>query len=438
MNLQPLTLSWFPRAILHIDGDAFFASCEQSRNPLLRDKPVVTGKERGIVASLSYEAKARGVVRGMRLFEIKKICPEAILLPSDYETYSLLSQRLYNIVRRYSPEVEEYGIDECFADLTGLQRPLHLSYEKIAQKIQKELATELGFSFSIGLAPNKVVSKIASKWKKPAGLTVICGRDIHLFIKNLPVEKIWGIGWQTTAYLQKQKIFTALDLARKNEAWVKSHLSKPFYQIWQELNGKFAISLQTKEKSSYQSVQKVKTFTPPSCDPKFIFSQLSKNIENACIKIRRYKLAAKKIIIFIRSQDWREKAVELEFSRPTSFPNEIIQAAEPIFYQIFNPALLYRMTGAVLYKLEEQNIRQLDIFGAHFYIEKMTRLFDSVDQIKKKYGKHTLYLGSSFLANKFGQHLNSRGDLPQRKQQLFKGETARRRLAIPMFMGQVK
>src|SRR5215471_7959025 len=91
--MEPLTLHNFPRAILHIDGDAFFASCEQSRRPALQGRPVVTGKERGIAASMSYEAKARGVTRGMRLAEIRKVCPEAVILPSDYETYSLLSKR---------------------------------------------------------------------------------------------------------------------------------------------------------------------------------------------------------------------------------------------------------------------------------------------------------------------------------------------------------
>jgi len=137
---QPLSIRGFPRAILHIDGDAFFASCEQSRNPKLKNKPVITGKERGIAASLSYEAKERGVKRGMPLRQIKKICPEAIILPSDYETYSLLSQRFFSIVRRYTPQVEEYSIDECFADLTGLRRPLRMSYEQLAEKIKLELA----------------------------------------------------------------------------------------------------------------------------------------------------------------------------------------------------------------------------------------------------------------------------------------------------------
>src|SRR5215471_3252688 len=160
---SPLTLRTFPRAILHIDGDAFFASCEQSRAPELRGKPVVTGKERGIAASMSYEAKAKGVTRGMRLYEVKKLCPDAVILPSDYETYSLLSQRMFAIVRRYTPDVEEYSIDECFADLTGLRRPLRMSYQDMALRIKKDLDTELGFTFSVGLAPNKVVAKIGGR-----------------------------------------------------------------------------------------------------------------------------------------------------------------------------------------------------------------------------------------------------------------------------------
>ena len=181
----PLALHAFHHAILHIDGDAFFASCEQSRRPKLQGRPVVTGKERGIAASMSYEAKACGVTRGMRISDIRKLCPEAVILPSDYETYSLLSKRFFTIVRRYTPEVEEYSIDECFADVTGLRRPLRMSYIQIAERIKRDLDTELGFTFSVGLAPNKVVAKIASKWQKPSGLTAIPGRELHRYLEQV-------------------------------------------------------------------------------------------------------------------------------------------------------------------------------------------------------------------------------------------------------------
>ncbi|MCZ6875870.1 MAG: DNA polymerase IV, partial [bacterium] len=155
-----LSLRSFPRAIIHIDADAFFAACEQARDPRLKGKPVVTGRERGIASAVSYEAKALGIKRGMRIQEIRDICPDIIHLPSDYETYSLYSVRMFSIVRRHTTQVEEYSIDECFAEITGLRRPRRMSYEAIAAHIKQDLERSLGITFSVGLAPSKVLAKI--------------------------------------------------------------------------------------------------------------------------------------------------------------------------------------------------------------------------------------------------------------------------------------
>ena len=258
--MEPLTLHAFPRAILHIDGDAFFASCEQSRRPKLQGRPVVTGKERGIAASMSYEAKARGVTRGMRMADIRKVCPEAVILPSDYETYSLLSKRFFAIVRRYTPDVEEYSIDECFCDLTGLRRRcgcpisdrrphqtgtgcrawLYLLGGAGAQQGGGKDCLQVGQAFRPDRHP----------WPGAAPLP-----------GAMPVEKVWGIGPNTTAFLQKHGIRTALEFAQRPEAWVKKYFSKPFYQIWQELNGAYVFELATGEHETYYTIQKVKTFT---------------------------------------------------------------------------------------------------------------------------------------------------------------------------------
>ena len=431
-------LGSYPRAILHIDGDAFFASCEQASNPKLKGRPVVTGRERGIAASMSYEAKARGVVRGMRTSDILKVCPDVVLLPSDYETYSLLSTRFFAIVRRFTPTVEEYSIDECFADITGLRRQYRASYEAIAARIKHDLDTELGFTFSVGLAPNKVLAKVGSKWKKPSGLTAIPGRDIHRFLEHLPAEKIWGIGPNTTAFLHMHGYRTALEFARASEEWVRANLTKPFVHIWQELGGQCVLELETKEKDSYASIQKMKTFTPPSADAAFLFAQLSKNIENACIKARRYKLAARGVVVFLRTHDFRDRGLEVRFSQNTNFPNDIIAAVRPLFDALCSPQLRYRSTGVVLTGLAAVQDAQLDLFGASFRIERMHRLFECVDAIKAKYGKHTLFLGSSFLAHQHAQHEGARGAEPQRRRVLFKGESKRKRLAIPMFLGKVE
>ena len=434
--MAPLSLHDFPRAILHIDGDAFFASCEQSRRPKLQGRPVVTGKERGIAASMSYEAKARGVTRGMRLAEIRKRCPEAVILPSDYETYSLLSKCFFALVRRYTPEVEEYSIDECFCDLTGLRRPLRMSYHQIAERIKQDLDTALGFTFSVGLAPNKVVAKIASTWEKPSGLTAIPGRELHRFLAQWPVEKVWGIGPQTTALLHKHGVKTALHFAQQPEAWVKQHFSKPFYQIWQELHGAYIFELVTDEHETYHTIQKVKTFTPPSSSRDVVFAQLAKNIENACVKLRKYQLATERVLIFLRSQDFHDTGLEMDLSGPTSFPNDLLHVVSPAFDDLFAPATLYRATGVILCKLSEAYYGQLDLFGEVIRLQRLSNLYESIDTLREKYGKHTVFLGASFLAHAHAQHDGERGQLPERQRQLLPGETARKRLGIPMFMGK--
>ena len=261
---------------------------------------------------------------GCGLADIRKICPEAVILPSDYETYSLLSTRFFAIVRRYTPEVEEYSVDECFADVTGLRRPLRMSYIQIAERIKQDLDTELGFTFSVGLAPNKVVAKIASKWQKPSGLTAIPGLELHRYLAQLPVENVWGIGHQTTALLHKHGVQTALQFAQQSEAWVKQYFSKPFYQIWQELNGAYIFELVTGEHETYHTIQKVKTFTPPLSNRALVWAQLAKNMENACVKLWKYQLATERVLVFVRSQDFRDTGREMDLSRPTDLPPTVL------------------------------------------------------------------------------------------------------------------
>ena len=163
-----------------------------------------------------------------------------------------------------------------------------------------------------------------------------------------------------------------------------------------------------------------------------------KNIENATMKARRYKLAAKGVAIFIKTQDFRSAGIEIRFSRRTALPNEIIRAVTPAFDKLFNPNFEYRQTGVTLLDLEDDSTVQLDLFCAALNVEKMRQLYASVDELRRKYGKHTLYLGSSHLANAFAQHLGERGDIPKRKDTLLKGETKRKRLGIPMFFADVE
>ncbi|MEC4675307.1 MAG: DNA polymerase IV [Nitrospirota bacterium] len=432
MSGQPLTISSFPRAIVHIDADAFFASCEQAIHPELRGRPVITGKERGIVAAASYEAKARGVKRAMRLFEVRKVCPDAVFMPSDYETYSLFSLRMFEIFRRSSPDVEEYSIDEAFVDLTGLRRSFHGSYGMIAQKIRKTVESELGITVSVGVSLSKVLAKIGSKHNKPNGLTLIPGRDIHLYLDKLPVGEVWGIGPNTAAFLGKFGITTALQYARKDEKFIQKYLSRPYQEIWHELNGRSVYPVVTGTKQTYQSISKTKTFTPPSKDETFIYAQLSKNLENACIKARRYKLAATRLIVFLRRQDFKDSGVEIKLSSPTVYPVNLFSALREGFSSVFNFRELYRQTGVVLAGLVSEDRIQHTLFDDIPKIEKIEKIYSAVDSLSERFGKHTLQHAVSLPAKLQAQHEGGRGDVAQRKVSLFKGENRRRRLGLPM------
>jgi len=430
-------LNSFPRAILHIDGDAFFAACEVAKNPRLRGKPVITGKERGIVSAATYEAKALGIKRGMTLTEVKKICPEAIILPSDYETYSLFSERMYAIVRRYTPDVEEYSIDECFADLTGLRSSFRLSYPQIAEKIKQQLDQELGMTFSIGVSATKTLAKIGSKWKKPSGLTIISLQDAPRYLQALSVDALWGIGAQTSALLQKYGVRTAHDFAQKSEEWVKTHVSKPYFETWQEVNGVVANELNLTGRETYQSISKTKTFTPPSTDMSFVFAQLSKNVENACGKARRWKLVTPLIYFFLKTQDFHYCGYEVKLPFPTNNPVDILREVRKYFALAYTKEVLYRATGITLVNLVDEGATQLDLFDSVKKSEGLKRVFESTDKLAERYGKHVVYLGSSFKAMTHAAHLGERGDTAERTKMLFRGETLRRRLAIPM-LGEVK
>ena len=453
--MEAFTLRSFSKAILHVDGDSFFVSCEVARNPALKGKPVVTGRERGIASALSYELKRMGAKRAMKLSEIKKICPDVIILPSDYETYSLYSKRMYDIVRRYTPDVEEYSIDECFADITGLRRMHHLSYEGIAEKIKKELQTELGMTFSVGLAPTKVLAKVASKWRKPDGLTIIPGNKIHHYLAKYEVGRVWGIGSQTTAHLYKlfgkaqvsatpraagdtaTSGVTALDFALKPEAWVTENFTKPIQEIWHELRGTAIYPLTLTEKHDYQSISKTKTFTPASRDRAFVFSQLSKNVENACIKARRHNLVTRDIAIFLKTQDFSYRGFEFRLSKPVSIPQEILTAVAENFDKVFKPGYLYRATGITLCNLTENSHSQLDLFGTSARVEKIEKIYEAIDGLSERFGKHVVFLGTSFKAMTIPSHEGDRRVAATRSTDLFKGETKRRRIGIPM-LGEAK
>jgi len=427
--------SW-PRAILHIDADAFFASCEEAIHPELRGKPIVTGAERGIIACASYAAKARGIKRGVSIHDARRLCPGLVVLPSDYETYSLFSRRLFGIVRRFTPQVEEYSVDEAFADLTGLRRALRGSYEQIAAAIQREVIRELGITVSVGLSLSKVLAKLASKHRKPAGMTIIPGRDIARYLEGLPVEKVWGIGPATTSYLNKMGIRTALEFARMPEAAVRKRLTKPGAEIWRELRGESVLPVTAEEKSTYATISKTKTFAPPTDNPEYLFAHLLRNLESACMKARRYRLAAGRIVSFLKKQTFETAASEVKLSRPSNYPLELSGVLKEQFDGLYRTGNgLYRATGIVLLDLSPDTQVQYSLFEDPVKAEKVHDIYKAVDDLNAKYGKHALHLGGSHAIEAMGK--GKRGAATVREQTRLFGETKRKHLGLPILHTKV-
>jgi len=203
------------RRILHIDMDAFFSSVEQKRHPELIGKPVVIGGDgdptkRGVVSTASYEARKFGVHSAMPLRTAHKLCPNAIFLPVDYEEYSRISKKFKAVLGEFTETIEDVGIDEAFLDISSINRPP----EDIAKEIKKRIKEETDLNCSIGIAPNKLLAKIASDLNKPDGLTIITVEDVQKQIWPLPVRKLWGVGPKTEVYLkEKMGIKTIGELA---------------------------------------------------------------------------------------------------------------------------------------------------------------------------------------------------------------------------------
>jgi DNA polymerase IV len=423
------------RMIVHIDGDSFFASVEISLNPKLKGLPVVTGEERGIATAMSKEAKALGIHRGMPIFQIRKLYPQVVIAKSDYMNYSMFAQRMYDIVRRYTPEVEEYSIDECFGLLLAPNEAKigpNQGFEAIARSIKISLQKELGMTFSVGLAPTKVLAKVASKWQKPDGLTIMYPDKIKDYLSETSIGAIWGIGPQTSAHLQRLGVKTAQDFIERPETWIRATVAKPYVEIWHELRGTNMFEVHVQREDDYKSVQKTRTFTPPSRDKDFLFSQLSKNVEAACAKLRLNNLSSKRIYYFLKTNEFRYQRGEISLPSAMNTPIDILNEIRKNFDNVYRPGSIYRATGITMSELGDTNIVQTDLFGLFKKNEGWNKVYDAVDSIDERYGTKSVILGSSLGAHK---HYDINQKVVEKKYNPITG--TKKRLRLP-YMGEVK
>jgi DNA polymerase IV len=206
----------------------------------------------------------------------------------------------------------------------------------IAKKMRETVETELGITVSVGVRLSKVLAKTA--WGYPN----TANGHSQLSRKTLG-GKGMGDRADTTVFLKKFGITAALQFAKKDEEFIQKYFSKPYHRIWQKLNGRLVYSVVTESKSRYTSISKVKTL--PLRDETFVFAQLSKNLKNACINARSYKLVATRLVVFLRTQEFIDIGVEIKLSRPTAYPVDLFGLLKEGSDQLYRPHSLFRQTG---------------------------------------------------------------------------------------------
>jgi DNA polymerase IV len=210
------------RRILHVDMDAFYASIEQRDDPSLRGRPVVVGRgaaERGVVAAASYEARQFGVRSAMAMAHAVRLCPGLVIVPPDFSKYRAVSSAVFDIYRSVTPLVEPLSLDEAYLDVTenAWGEPLGMT---VARRIKEQIREATRLTASAGVAPNKFLAKIASGWKKPDGLTVVAPERVESFLRDLPVDALWGVGPVTAKKLRAIGIEKVVDLRKADHAAV--------------------------------------------------------------------------------------------------------------------------------------------------------------------------------------------------------------------------
>lgn len=215
-----------PRKIIHVDCDCFYAAIEMRDDPTLKNVPLAVGgasDRRGVISTCNYEARSYGVRSAMATAYAKKLCPDLVVIPPNMGKYKEASEKLHKIFQRYSENIEPLSLDEAFLDVSTADH-CRGSATWMAQEIKQQAKEEIGITVSAGVAPNKLIAKVASDWNKPDGLFVVAPHEVEEFMEALPVSKIPGVGKVTTQKMKTLGIETCMDL----QAWPKLELHNRF------------------------------------------------------------------------------------------------------------------------------------------------------------------------------------------------------------------
>lgn len=378
-----------------VDCDSFFVSCEQSVNSELKGRPVCVMSGRGqCVISRSKEAKKLGIRMGMPYFQIEGQMKKATYINANHELYSKISEKVMTILKKFSPKVEVYSIDEAFVDLMGLERLYKKNYLEIAQMIREEVLKHTDIPVSIGVSSSKSLAKLASDKAKTMGegVFLIGARKIVPLLQNTSIDEIWGIGKNLSILLRKNGILTAYELVCQDDLWLNKQIGIRGLEMKHELLGEM-VSPVSNEVKLPKSIQKTSALAKFSSDKNYLKNSLNYHIHRACVKLRGINAKCKGVSIFLRTKDFRVFCEKKVLNVATDFELEISDIVFTLLDKLYNPNILYRSTGVILDTFTMNDEAQMSLFADEKVDEKKEKLSKCFDKLEARFGKDIIQTG---------------------------------------------
>jgi DNA polymerase-4 len=389
------------KVIFLVDMNAFYISCEMARNSELKGIPAaVAGDPKtrsGIILTANYEARKFGVKTTMMLHEAKKLCPGIIFVPPDHAYYQKMSEKVMNLLRKYTPLVQINSIDEAWLDMTGCEA-LFGEPAIIAQKIMSDIQNELDLWCSIGISENKFLAKMASERKKPLGITEIWIEDIALKLWPLKIREMVGIGKQMEQKLQRMGIYKIGDLAKSDKALLTKYFGKSGTELHQLANGIDASLVTMNNDHDCKSIGRSTTLSEDTNDIKMIEKILLDLSEEVGTEARQSNYRGKTVSIAIKYSDFKSITRQKSIS-PTYLTKEIYQTGIALINEHWDKHSMIRLLGISISNFQSPEVEQLSFFdevGFESKNEKEEKLERAIDSIREKFGSDKIKRAKSF------------------------------------------
>jgi DNA polymerase-4 len=372
--------------ILHADMDAFYASVEERDRPELAGKPVIVGgppEKRGVVSAANYVARRYGVHSAMPSATAHRLCPQGVYLPPRIGHYADVSRQIRDIFERFTPLVEPLSLDEAFLDVTGSEH-LFGTPADIGRQIKQAVRTELRLVVSVGVAPNKFLAKIASDLKKPDALVVVEADKVQEFLDPLPVERLWGVGKQSSKVFQRLGIHTIGQLRLCPPDVLQARFGSSGEHLWELAHGRDDRPVVPEREA--KSISNETTFERDIRDMEVLQAWLIDLVEQVGWRLRRQGLRGQTVQLKVRFADFSTITRSQTLPEPTDITDELWRAADELLRRRL-PAghLPVRLLGMGVSGLDDTGLVQGMLFDGQ-QREKQSRADAVADQIKERFG----------------------------------------------------